>query len=46
MIVHMDKATAMMLMQLITYLQDQFSEQSCKIKGFCQFILNPALNAS
>lgn len=46
MIMHMDQATAMILTQLIAYLHDQFSEQSCKIKGFWQFILNPALNAS
>lgn len=43
MIMHMDQATAMILTQLIAYLHDQFSEQSCNIKGFWQFILNPAL---
>lgn len=37
MIVHMAKATAMMLTQLTAYLHDQFSEQSYKIKGFWQF---------
>lgn len=46
MIMHMDKATAVMLTPLITYLHDQISDQSCKIKVFCQFVLNPALNAS
>jgi len=46
MIARMEKATAVMLTELIAYLHDQFLEQSCKINGFCQFILNPALNTS
>lgn len=36
----------MMLIQLITYVHDEFSQQSRKIKGFCQFILNRPLNVS
>lgn len=42
----MDKSMTMMLIQLITYLHAQFSQQCCKIKGFCKFILNLPLNAS